>query len=658
MPKLFSSVWGGSVNCPVCSASIEPANAAGPATCPKCDKSFSTKGIQSVSEPVPLLAPPAPSLVLESGKSAQIRPFSLLSVLLASAALIVASVVGMRWLTISLALLGLAAGVFGILAYRDHNSGRSWISSATGSVLNVVLLLLSLFVPTLLNSFWISNHVSAHSNEAEVVPKSKTRGPGKPLTDDEWVNSAQDGIRQNDLFIQLQSVKADRLPDKGTATFLLVNLRIDQMRDGPAIHYERYGKGGSVPKLTDDSGREYAYLGDRARKSPTKFDRLFMLDQLLVFELPDKVQFLNLTVPASAWGREGTCHFRIPEFVYEPPPDTAKQIAATKAMIRSPAAMPPDRALGRAHFAKNCQECHTLFGMGGKTGPDLTQSKRNDLDFILTSIIDPSAVIEKKYQATFVVTTSGVVYNGIIQKEDDKSITILVPSKLIVVPRDEIESMRSSNISIMPTELLREFTDHDKRSLIAYLMGTAQAPMLANPGNIPYFFPPALDLKTWHANGGPRWTFDKGVLAAPEPLGGKAPRLISDLIVADDFTATIRFNTGKDGRGAVLIGDASQADFSRAVRIEFATGQLVSLVGSGKPDTTLENPEQVKADWNKLEILVVGDKISVKLNDKDVAGATGIATPDRRVIALEGSSVPNREIRFRNVEMRLVGVQK
>jgi hypothetical protein len=217
--------------------------------------------------------------------------------------------------------------------------------------------------------------------------------------------------------------------------------------------------------------------------------------------------------------------------------------------------------------------------------------------------------------------------------------------------------MRASNISIMPPELLREFTDHEKRSLIAYLMGASQVPMLATSGNVPYYFPPTQDLSNWHADG-PRWTIDKGVIVAPAPAGGKSPVLINDMIIGDDFSATFRVNPGKDGRGTIIIGDAGQTDFSNAIRIEFAVGELISIGGVGTKSSPVDKAEKLKADWNKLEIFVAGKNITVKLNDSDVASATGITPPDRRVIALEVPNVPNRDVRFRPLEMRLSGQNK
>ena len=49
----------------------------------------------------------------------------------------------------------------------------------------------------------------------------------------------------------------------------------------------------------------------------------------------------------------------------------------------------PDRMLGRAVFARTCQQCHTLFDIGRKVGPDLTGSNRADLDYVLANVLDP-----------------------------------------------------------------------------------------------------------------------------------------------------------------------------------------------------------------------------------------------------------------------------
>ncbi len=49
-----------------------------------------------------------------------------------------------------------------------------------------------------------------------------------------------------------------------------------------------------------------------------------------------------------------------------------------------------DRVVGKEIFTKNCAACHTLFGEGGKIGPDLTGGDRKNRVYLMTQIIDPS----------------------------------------------------------------------------------------------------------------------------------------------------------------------------------------------------------------------------------------------------------------------------
>ena len=74
-----------------------------------------------------------------------------------------------------------------------------------------------------------------------------------------------------------------------------------------------------------------------------------------------------------------------------PRPTGPRLIAEYKAKLLAQARRRrPTSTLGRAVFAKTCQQCHTLFGTGGKVGPELTGSNRRDLDYVLSNVLDPS----------------------------------------------------------------------------------------------------------------------------------------------------------------------------------------------------------------------------------------------------------------------------
>ena len=57
---------------------------------------------------------------------------------------------------------------------------------------------------------------------------------------------------------------------------------------------------------------------------------------------------------------------------------------------------------------RTCANCHTLFDAGGKIGPELTGSNRADLDYILSNVLDPSALIGKDYTAHVIATRKGL----------------------------------------------------------------------------------------------------------------------------------------------------------------------------------------------------------------------------------------------------------
>ena len=120
--------------------------------------------------------------------------------------------------------------------------------------------------------------------------------------------------------------------------------------------------------------------------------------------------------------------------------DRARIIAQYKSMLTSRPGQTTDPSLGRAVFARVCQQCHTLFDTGGKVGPDLTGSNRANLDYLLSNVLDSSALIGKDYLAHVIATTDGRVLTGIIRAEDKDSITLATANEVVTLPKSEIEA--------------------------------------------------------------------------------------------------------------------------------------------------------------------------------------------------------------------------
>ncbi len=157
--------------------------------------------------------------------------------------------------------------------------------------------------------------------------------------------------------------------------------------------------------------------------------------------------------------------------------DKKAEIERYKRIYRAGGSQPGDGPRGRAVFARICQQCHTLFDVGGKVGPDLTGSNRADLDYILQNIIDPNAVIPNDYRASTVELKDGRSLTAIVKQQDDKSVTVITQNETLTQPRNEIQSLQQSELSMMPEGLLAPLTDQETCDLLYYLSRTGQVPL-------------------------------------------------------------------------------------------------------------------------------------------------------------------------------------
>ncbi|HLN30529.1 MAG TPA: PVC-type heme-binding CxxCH protein [Gemmataceae bacterium] len=141
---------------------------------------------------------------------------------------------------------------------------------------------------------------------------------------------------------------------------------------------------------------------------------------------------------------------------------------------------PGDLANGKQLFQKTCATCHTLFGEGNKIGPELTGADRKDLEFLVTSIVDPSAVIRKEYLAYVVATNNGRLLTGLLAESTPKTITLLdEKNQRTILAREDIETLKPSPLSLMPEKLLDPFSDQDIRDFFSYLQSDGRVPAAA-----------------------------------------------------------------------------------------------------------------------------------------------------------------------------------
>jgi putative heme-binding domain-containing protein len=129
-----------------------------------------------------------------------------------------------------------------------------------------------------------------------------------------------------------------------------------------------------------------------------------------------------------------------------------------------------DLKRGKQIFQDHCASCHKLFGQGKELGPDLTSANRKDRDFLLVSIVDPSSVIRREYVSISVETKDGRILTGLVKSQEDGKISLQPQQgESLELSPDEIEKIKISEVSLMPEDLYRKWSEQDLRDLFAYL---------------------------------------------------------------------------------------------------------------------------------------------------------------------------------------------
>ncbi len=157
--------------------------------------------------------------------------------------------------------------------------------------------------------------------------------------------------------------------------------------------------------------------------------------------------------------------------------DKREFIAKIKGQLTPAVLAKADPAAGRGVFNLACAACHTLYGHGGAVGPDLTGSGRDNLDYLLDNIIDPSAVVNADFRMWIANLKDGRVINGLLTAKTERTVTFKTMTEVFTIERNEMKDLKVSALSIMPEGLFESLTQTQARDLIAYLMLRNQVPL-------------------------------------------------------------------------------------------------------------------------------------------------------------------------------------
>jgi hypothetical protein len=275
--------------------------------------------VESTHEPVSL--PQLPKWVNAWGMAA---------LFLAGLALLCGQFSVSRYLTINLSTLALLVALLGVLASVGQRKLKDTLWLCSGGAVGLALLAVALVQPAWLNPRWeIDFSVPALDNNKQFLVTLDNRTVKRELSPGEWVNPKQDSIRMGDVHVRIQNARISAPPDDGTAKVkekqMLVSFLVANTSHVRTILYEGQGTKKHPPILQDNQGNHYGLLDSGRLKRVEQIGHTALrpathVEDIVVFEAPpDKIEYLEVELPASAWKSTGKCVFRIPRHMISKP---------------------------------------------------------------------------------------------------------------------------------------------------------------------------------------------------------------------------------------------------------------------------------------------------------------------------------------------------
>ena len=336
--------------------------------------------------------------------------------------------------------------------------------------------------------------------------------------------------------------------------------------------------------------------------------------------------------------------------------DKKQEIEKYRQIYRAGGSQPGDAIRGRAVFARTCQQCHTLFDIGGTVGPDITGSARADLQYILENIVDPNAVIPNEYRTSTITTKDDRILTGIVKKDEANGLTVATANETLIIPKGDIESVQVSEISMMPEGLLAPLTEQEVRDLIYYLGRPGQVPLLATPDTVAYFFS-GKDLAGWDGNT-ELWKVENGELVGTSRTGLKHNEFLKSQMVFGDFRliCEVKLTPNKENSGIQFRSEALPSGEVKGYQADVGAGwwgKLYEEEGRAllwdKSGDAHVKPEE----WNTYEIIAIGNHIQTAINGKRCVDLKDPKGATQGIIAFQLHSGGPMEVRYKNFQVEV-----
>ncbi len=140
------------------------------------------------------------------------------------------------------------------------------------------------------------------------------------------------------------------------------------------------------------------------------------------------------------------------------------------ASYRPALALAGRREQGRVVFTKVCATCHQAEGRGTEVGPDLATVSSRSPEDLLVHILDPNREVAPNYINYNVATIDGRLVSGMITEETAGTVLLKrAEGASDQIARDQIDSISSTGVSLMPEGLEKGLSAQDLADLIAFV---------------------------------------------------------------------------------------------------------------------------------------------------------------------------------------------
>ncbi|TMU56722.1 c-type cytochrome [Flagellimonas algicola] len=125
--------------------------------------------------------------------------------------------------------------------------------------------------------------------------------------------------------------------------------------------------------------------------------------------------------------------------------------------------------------ASLCVACHSIKGVGGNSGPELTQiGTRFSIKDIAEAIVNPSKTVSDRYRNTIYHLTNGNTIRGrAVEERDDEimvSINAFSPDMTSTIKKSDIAKVEESSQSAMPAGLINSLNEKELSDLMVFLI--------------------------------------------------------------------------------------------------------------------------------------------------------------------------------------------